>query len=95
MTKKPLSQKIAAATSKLSKAVSTSVKKPKPVSLKKEKKSEHSMNLLHENIALRAYFISERRRELGWEGDEQADWFEAEKQLLEEALGIRSERIRR
>ncbi|MFZ4116457.1 MAG: hypothetical protein ACOYK6_07015 [Chthoniobacterales bacterium] len=90
MTKKPLSQKIAAATSKLSKAVSTSVKKPKSVSPKKEKKQECPINLAQEHISLRAYFISERRRELGWEGDEQEDWFEAEKQLLAELAAQRN-----
>ena len=38
-----------------------------------------------EQIALRAYFISERRHELGWEGDVTTDWMEAERQLLDEA----------
>jgi hypothetical protein len=34
-----------------------------------------------EDIALRAYYISERRRNLGLPGDPQSDWLEAEKQL--------------
>lgn len=38
-----------------------------------------------ELIALRAYFIGERRRETGREGDETTDWLEAEQQLKSEA----------
>jgi len=37
-----------------------------------------------EQIALRAYFISERRQQLGWEGDHLSDWMDAERQLREE-----------
>ena len=37
-----------------------------------------------EDIALRAYFISERRRSLGLPGDEHQDWIEAERQLMAE-----------
>lgn len=33
------------------------------------------------DIALRAYYISERRLHLGLPGDAQSDWLEAEKQL--------------
>ena len=38
-----------------------------------------------EDISLRAYFIAERRKGLGWPGDETSDWVEAEQQLLAEA----------
>lgn len=82
--KKSLSQKIAGATSRLSKKVSARTKKP--LSEKKIKKPSVSMELSHDSIALRAYYISERRRELCWYGDEQTDWIEAEKQLLAEAF---------
>lgn len=34
-----------------------------------------------DDIALRAYYISERRQHLGLPGDAQSDWLEAEKQL--------------
>ena len=34
-----------------------------------------------EDIAVRAYFIGERRRHLGLPGDPQSDWLEAERQL--------------
>lgn len=38
-----------------------------------------------DDIALRAYFIAERRKKMGWRGDETSDWVEAERQLLAEA----------
>jgi DUF2934 family protein len=38
----------------------------------------------NERVALRAYFISERRRNLGMPGDETSDWVQAERELLEE-----------
>ncbi len=37
-----------------------------------------------DQIAMRAYFISERRQQMGWVGDHLSDWQEAEQQLLEE-----------
>ena len=37
-----------------------------------------------EQVALRAYFIAERRRGLGIHGDETSDWVAAERELLEE-----------
>src|ERR1700756_1759880 len=37
-----------------------------------------------EQVALRAYFISERRRSLGIAGDETSDWVQAEQELSEE-----------
>ncbi len=56
----------------------------KPSSGKKPtaKKAKRPTN---EDIALRAYFIAERRQKLGWFGDETQDWVEAERQLLKEA----------
>jgi Protein of unknown function (DUF2934) len=38
----------------------------------------------NEQIALRAYFIGERRRNLGIPGDETSDWVEAEREISEE-----------
>jgi hypothetical protein len=38
-----------------------------------------------EDVALRAYFISEKRRAHGLPGDEHQDWIEAERQLAAEA----------
>lgn len=40
----------------------------------------------HDDIALRAYFIGERRQKMGWPGDSATDWADAEKQLRAEAL---------
>lgn len=40
----------------------------------------------HDDIALRAYFIGERRQKMGWPGDSGTDWADAEKQLRAEAL---------
>jgi hypothetical protein len=37
-----------------------------------------------EQISMRAYFISERRRRLDLPGDANADWLEAKRQLLAE-----------
>ena len=38
----------------------------------------------YEQVQLRAYFISERRRKLGLPGDESHDWLTAERELREE-----------
>jgi hypothetical protein len=38
----------------------------------------------NEQVALRAYFIGERRRNLGIPGDETSDWVEAEREIFEE-----------
>jgi hypothetical protein len=40
----------------------------------------------HDDISLRAYFIGERRQQMGWHGDSATDWADAEKQLRAEAL---------
>jgi hypothetical protein len=40
----------------------------------------------HDQIALRAYFIAERRQKLGWPGDSATDWADAVSQLRAEAL---------
>jgi hypothetical protein len=39
-----------------------------------------------EQIRLRAYFISERRRRFGLPGDADSDWLEARRQLLSETV---------
>jgi hypothetical protein len=40
----------------------------------------------HDQIAMRAYFIAERRQQMGWHGDSHSDWADAEAQLKAEAL---------
>lgn len=42
--------------------------------------------LHHDDIALRAYFIGERRQKMGWPGDSGTDWADAVSQLRAEAL---------
>ena len=42
--------------------------------------------LSHDAIALRAYFIGERRQKLHWPGNPSTDWADAVKQLRAEAL---------
>jgi len=37
-----------------------------------------------DEIALRAYYIGERRQTMGWPGDSSSDWIEAEAQLVAE-----------
>lgn len=41
--------------------------------------------ITNDDIALRAYYIAERRHKLGWPGDSTGDWVEAERQLRAEA----------
>jgi hypothetical protein len=55
-------------------------KKPAKAAAKKApvKKPVHFSN---EDIALRAYFISEHRQRNGIHGDEHSDWIEAQRQL--------------
>ena len=38
----------------------------------------------YEQIQLRAYFIGERRKSLGIQGDETSDWVQAERELKEQ-----------
>src|SRR6516225_6395439 len=43
-----------------------------------------ALQLDADRVALRAYFIGERRRTLGIPGDPTSDWLQAERELLEE-----------
>ncbi len=43
--------------------------------------------ITQEAISLRAYFIAERRKAMGWAGDSASDWLEAERQVKAEAAG--------
>ncbi len=51
-----------------------------------ESKAREKMDaqISNEQVALRAYFIGERRRNLGIPGDETSDWVEAEREISEE-----------
>lgn len=58
-----------------------------PVSFSLEPKSPVAEPVIHhDDIALRAYFIGERRQKMGWPGDSAVDWADAERQLRAEAL---------
>lgn len=73
-------------TSRKKRTPAKSTSKP-PASFSLEPKAP-SVNpvIHHDDIALRAYFIAERRQQMGWPGDSATDWAEAEKQLRAEAL---------
>ena len=49
------------------------------------KKAAAALEFSTGDIALRAYYIAERRRNLDLPGDEMGDWVEAERQLRTEA----------
>lgn len=51
-----------------------------------QKPSAVEPEIPHDAIAMRAYFIAERRHKMGWHGDSHTDWQQAEAQLKAEAL---------
>jgi hypothetical protein len=59
-----------------------------PSATKTAAKSKTRKNLdarpTNEQVALRAYFLGERRRKLGIPGDETSDWVEAEREISKE-----------
>lgn len=50
------------------------------------KPSTNEPVISHDDIALRAYFIAERRQKMDWAGDSHTDWADALSQLRAEAL---------
>lgn len=60
---------------------------PKPRKKAKDapRKKAAKVSISGEDIAMRAYFIAERRHKMGWPGDSTSDWVEAESQLKAEA----------
>lgn len=63
--------------------------KKKPRKRSKAKSAADTSKLIvhlptYEQVQLRAYFISERRRKLGLPGDERHDWLTAEQELRAE-----------
>lgn len=52
----------------------------------KSKSKPVEIHISNDDIALRAYFIAERRQKMGWPGSSADDWLEAESQLRAEAL---------
>jgi len=61
-------------------------KRTKVTGLKGTKKSQSQLKPTFEQIRLRAYFISEQRRNAGIGGDEDEDWLRAERELRDELL---------
>jgi hypothetical protein len=55
-----------------------------PAAKTAKKKTVKQPTIRTEDIALRAYFIAEKRQQLGLPGDSMSDWVEAERQLLGE-----------
>ena len=49
------------------------------------KRAAKAPGYTNDDVALRAYFIAEKRRNHGLSGDERHDWLEAERQLLAES----------
>jgi hypothetical protein len=61
-------------------------RKPKLIALKVSEQSQSQPKPTFEQIQLRAYFISELRRDQGIAGDEHSDWVRAERELWSELL---------
>jgi hypothetical protein len=81
---KKASQEITPATGEpASLATTESSAAPKPRRAAAGKKAVAGISA--DDIALRAYYLAERRRSLNLPGDELGDWVEAERQLRKEA----------
>jgi len=61
-------------------------KRTKVTGLKGTKQSQSELKPTFEQVRLRAYFISEQRRNAGIGGDQHEDWLRAERELRNELL---------
>jgi len=61
-------------------------KKTKLARKKKPERREIGPTPTFEQVQVRAYFISQHRRNVGVAGDEHSDWIRAEKELRDELL---------
>jgi hypothetical protein len=92
-TRKPKGKKLASETSaEPAMVTATAARKKKPAAKKTSgtkpatpKRKSPEIHISNEDIALRAYYIAERRGKMGWPGNSASDWLEAESQLLAEA----------
>jgi hypothetical protein len=93
--KKRVEKRTARKKAKVTKSVSVAATPAVTTETKKSRKSSKAKSasntpklIVHlptfEQVQLRAYFISERRRKLGIPGDESRDWLTAEEELREE-----------
>jgi hypothetical protein len=64
-------------------------KTTKTPAAKPKRTAKSAPSFAHEDVALRAYFLSEKRRSQGLPGNEHQDWVEAERQLLAEGSGTK------
>ncbi len=78
-TSKPAIEKVAEP--KPSRAQPKAVARKTKPATRRTKKPQHSQD----DVALRAYFIAERRQAAGLPGDSHQDWIEAERQLAQES----------
>lgn len=83
--KSPASQKPKAATRKKRTPGKASGKLTPSFTLEKKAPAVEPV-IPHDDIALRAYYIGERRQKMGWPGDSGTDWADAVSQLRAEAL---------
>jgi len=67
------------------KSTSQSSKDKASISSSKASSKTATKKPTEEQIAMRAYFISEERRQTGRSGDHLSDWRDAEQQLIAEA----------
>ena len=67
------------------KKTATAASAKKPAAKKPAAPKKAATKYTEDDVALRAYFISEKRQHLGLPGDSHADWVEAERQLAEES----------
>ena len=69
-------------------------KRPTPPAPRAIEKAEPaaSEGINWQDVAIRAYFISEKRRSTGLPGDEHQDWLEAERQVAEESSAAKKPR---
>lgn len=74
----------APAAKKAPKTATKSLAKTKAVAAKPAA-PESAQVITQDQIATRAYYIGERRQNMGWPGDPASDWIEAEAQLIAEA----------
>lgn len=83
-SKKAPAKKTASKPPAAARAKSVTATPARLISRKRGGKSEITAvigSVTNDDIAVRAYFIGERRRHLGLPGDPQSDWLEAERQL--------------
>ena len=76
----------AEATAKPTRAIKPAIES-KPAVRKPAAPKSKSVHFTQDDVALRAYFIAEKRQKLGLHGDAHSDWLEAERQLRAESSG--------